>query len=66
MGRLSPSPTLPQSHTFGDTLVIAHNEAAFRAHLERIDREKILIDLVRLWPENSPILTHANYFGICW
>ena len=51
---------------FGGTLVIAHNLAEFRTLLEKIHREKILIDLVRLWPENSPILTHANYFGICW
>ena len=50
---------------FGESVVVAHNNAEFRGKLE-VTSKKVIVDLVRLWEGRNPELEDVEYVGICW
>jgi GDP-mannose 6-dehydrogenase len=49
---------------FAEVLVIGNNNPDFADILEKRRPDQIVIDLVRLLPDDGR--TQANYAGICW
>ena len=46
-----------------DVIVIGNNAKEFRALVDEMPKDKIIIDLVRVDPERT---SKDNYIGICW
>jgi GDP-mannose 6-dehydrogenase len=58
-------PDLDEVIGFGDTIIVGHNNREFRTELQAV-RNKVIVDLVRLWEDRDPDLEDTEYLGICW